>query len=274
MNTSEIMRLADEMAGFKETPEDSQVYVPAEHAKKVLFGIDVGSAELMLAKEQGYDLVITHHPAGGNARLYGWKVFKRHVDQMVEAGIARQEAEKIVRIKEARLGVESHPANYDQVPSVARMIGMPFMNIHNSLDEVGRQRIMKVLGHLKNPQSAAVSDVVNLFKEEIHEFKKALTEIEIRLGAAENKAGKIVISHAAYTNGGYEIARSYFDHGVKTLAYIHIAESDLTRLRQEAHGNLLILGHIVSDSIGINPFIKELEERGVSVTRFGGVLEP
>ncbi len=62
MNTSEIMQLANEMAGFKETPEDSQIYVPGENVKKVLFGIDVGSAELMLAKERGYDLVITHHP--------------------------------------------------------------------------------------------------------------------------------------------------------------------------------------------------------------------
>lgn len=274
MNTSEIMQLANEMAGFKETPEDSQVYVPGENAKKVLFGIDVGSAELMLAKERGYDLVITHHPAGGTARLYGWKVFKHHINQMIEAGIPREEAEKVARIKEARLAVESHPANYDQVPSVARLIGMPFMNIHNSLDEVGRQRMLSCLSHLKNPESATVSDVVSLFKEQIHEFKKALTEIEIRLGAAENKTGKIAISHAAYTNGGYEIARSYFDHGVNTLAYIHIAESDLARLRQEAHGNLLILGHIVSDSIGINPLIKELEEKGLSVTRFGGVLEP
>ncbi len=273
MDTSEIMQLANKMAGFKETPEDSEIYVPGEHPTKVLFGIDVGSAELMLAKERGYDLVITHHPAGGKARLYGWKVSKRHVYQMVEAGIPREEAEKIVRIKEARLAVESHPANYDQVPAVARMIGMPFMNIHNPLDEVGRQRMLKALSHLKNPESATVSDIVKLLKQEIPEFRKCLTEIEVRLGSETNKAGKVVISHAAYTNGGYEIARSYFDHGVETLAYIHIAESDLARLRQEGHGNLLILGHIVSDSIGINPFIKELEERGVSVTRFGGVLE-
>ncbi len=265
------MQLANKMAGFKETPEDSQIYVTGQDVKKVLFGIDVGSAELMLAKEHGYDLVITHHPAGGTARLYGWKVFKRHVEQLVEAGIPRQEAEMIIRIKESRLAVESHPANYDQVPSVARMIGMPFMNIHNSLDEVGRQRMLKALSHLAN--SALVSDVLKLLREEIPEFKTALTEIEVRLGAIENKAGKVVISHAAYTNGGYEIARSYFDHGVDTLAYIHIAESDLSRLRQEVHGNLLILGHIVSDSVGINPFIEELEVRGLSVTRFGGVLE-
>lgn len=266
------MQLANKLAGFKETPEDSQIYFAGESAKKILVGIDVGSAELMLAKERGYDLVITHHPTGGTARIYGWKVFHRHIDQMVEAGIPREEAEKIVRIKETRLAIESHPANYDQAPAIARMIGMPFMNIHNSLDEVGRQRMLKALSPLNYTGSAMVSDVVKLLKDEIPEFKKALTEIEVRLGAAENKAGKTVISHAAYTNGGYEIARSYFDHGVDTLAYIHIAESDLARLRQEAHGNLLILGHIVSDSIGINPFIKELEEKGLSVTRFGGVL--
>ncbi len=273
MNTAEIMRLALEMASFTETPADSETYQPGEKIRRVLVGIDVGPAELMLAKERGYDLVITHHPAGGRARLYGWKVFQRHVEQMVEAGVPREEAEKIVRIKQSRLAVESHPANYDQVPAIARMIEMPFMNIHNPLDEVGRQRMQKAIAPLEDAKDARISDVVTALKDKIPEFNKALTQIEIRLGDAKNSAGKAVISHAAYTNGGYEIAKSYFQHGVDTLAYIHIAESDLTRLREDGKGNLLVLGHIVSDSIGINPFITELERRGLSVTRFGGVLE-
>lgn len=266
------MQLANKMAKFKETPEDSEIYTPGASVKKILFGIDVGPAELMLAKERGYDLVITHHPAGGKARLYGWKVFRQHIDQMVEAGIPRDDAERIVRIKQSRLAVESHPANYDQIPAFARLIGVPFMNIHNPLDEVGRQRMLKAISKLTEAQNGMVSDVVKTLRDEIPEFRKALTEIEVRLGRLDNRAGKIVISHAAYTNGGYEIAKSYFDHGVNTLAYIHIAEPDLARLRQEVKGTLLILGHIVSDSIGINPFITELEERGLYVTRFGGVL--
>jgi len=34
---------------------------------------------------------------------------------------------------------------------------------------------------------------------------------------------------------------------------------------------LIITGHIASDSVGINPFIKELENKGINVTTIGVV---
>jgi hypothetical protein len=107
-----------------------------------------------------------------------------------------------------------------------------------------------------------VKDVVDEIGE-FPEFRKALSKIEIRLGSPKSKAGKIVISHAAYTNGGYEIAKTYFENDVGTLSYIHIAESDLTRLANQAHGNLIVLGHIASDWLGINRLLDELEKKDV-----------
>jgi len=81
----------------------------------------------------------------------------------------------------------------------------------------------------------------------------------------------VVVSHAAGTNGGYEVAKTYFKHGVGTLIYIHISSADLDRLIADGVGNLIVTGHIASDSVGINPFLKALEERRVSVTRIGVV---
>ncbi len=82
---------------------------------------------------------------------------------------------------------------------------------------------------------------------------------------------KLLFPHAAATNGGYEIAKTYFEYGVGTLIYIHISPVDLEKLRDEGKGNLLVTGHIASDSLGINPFIHELEGRGLSVTKIGVV---
>jgi hypothetical protein len=73
----------------------------------------------------------------------------------------------------------------------------------------------------------------------------------------------VAISHAAYTNGGYEIAKTYFENGIGTLSYIHIGEPDLTKLANEASGNLIVLGHIASDWLGINRLLRELEKKGV-----------
>lgn len=95
------------------------------------------------------------------------------------------------------------------------------------------------------------------------EFREAKTKIEVRLGSPNRKTGKVVISHACYTNGGYDVAKAYFQHGVGTLSYIHISEPDLTKLASDNFANLIVLGHIVSDWLGINRLLKELEKNDI-----------
>ena len=76
------MDLALRMVGFEAIPADSEIYVPGDNIRKVLFGIDIGSAELLMAKDQGYDVVISHHPVGGRARLQAWKVFELLIEPL------------------------------------------------------------------------------------------------------------------------------------------------------------------------------------------------
>jgi len=81
--------------------------------------VDVGAGELLAAKQLGFDLVIAHHPAGVP-------------DDVARAAVAdRIEATKL----------RGQIMNNDQTPSVARLLGLPFMNIHAPLDEVGRRRM-------------------------------------------------------------------------------------------------------------------------------------
>jgi len=269
--TQEIMKLALEMSGFRRIPSDSAIYVNGRGIKRILFGIDAAASELLLAKQLRYDAVIAHHPQADSAIVNYHKVFERHVEQMVEVGVPRKEAEQAVRKKRDILEVENHTRNYGHAASIARLLKMPYMNIHAPLDEIGRQRMTKQVKMAtdRNP-STTVGDVVASLQK-LAEFKNAQTDIKIRLGKSSNKAGKVVVSHAAGTNGGYEVAKTYFKHGVGTLLYIHISSVDLERLRADSVGNLIITGHIASDSVGINPFLKAVEEKGVSVTRIGVV---
>lgn len=272
MNTDEIMNLALSMAGFKEIPADSEIYVPGDNIKRILFGIDIGSAELLMAKDQGYDAVISHHPAGGRARLEAWKVFEKHVDQMKEAGIPEGVALETIQKKMLTLQHEVHSTNYDHLPSIARHLRMPFMNIHNPLDELGRIRVAEEIARLLSAKrDAAVADVMASIRT-IAEFQEALTEVKLGHGGLSNKAGKTVFSHAAYTNGGYEVAKTYYEYGIGTVIYIHISEADLAKLRADGVGSLIVTGHMASDSVGINPFIAELRRRGVTVDAIGGII--
>jgi len=267
VNTEEVMKLSLTLAGLKEVPEDSAIYVSGENIRKVLFGIDATVPELLLAKQLGYDAVIAHHPPGGTAAINFHQVFKRHIQQMVMAGVPVAEAEKAVNKKLEQLEVEAHTRNYAQAVDVAKLLKMPYMNIHTPLDEIGR-KIMSEQINSRIKKNSKLQEVVSALKE-LGEFKNAVTEIKIRLGKPENPAGKVVVSHGAGTNGGYEIAKTYFNHGIGTVIYIHISAVDLEKLKTEGAGNLIVTGHVASDSVGINPLIKELEKRNISVTSIG-----
>ena len=272
MNTDEIMDLALRMVGFEAIPADSEIYVPGDNIRKALFGIDIGSAELLMAKDQGYDIVISHHPVGGRARLQAWKVFEKHIDQMKDAGIPEDVAREIIQKKISTLRHEVHSANYDHLPSIARHLQMPFMNIHNPLDELGRIRVAEEIARLLSvKRDATVADVMASIRT-IAEFQEALTEVKLGHGGLSNKAGKTVFSHAAYTNGGYEVAKTYYKYGIDTVIYIHISEADLAKLRADGVGNLIVTGHMASDSVGINPFIAELRRRGLEVDAICGII--
>jgi hypothetical protein len=102
--------------------------------------------------------------------------------------------------------------------------------------------------------------------------KRAETEVTILLGERAARAGKTVVAHGALTNGGYRVARVYYDHDVDTLVYIHVSPEDLRRLREDGEGQLIVTGHIVGDAFGIEPYIEALRARGLQVDVLSRVL--
>lgn len=274
MNTQEIMDLALRMAGLEENPGDSAIYHVGEGIERILLGIDVKAPELLLASRLGYDCAISHHPIGGSATLHFHEVLWRHVDQMVAAGVPRKVAEETMRETIETRRVFASMTNYDHDRSVARLLDLPYMNIHTPLDEIGRRRMAEVADELDLEDTVAA--LVAGLRESHGEFRNAETEIEIHAGRAENPVGRIAVSHAAGTNGGYFVAKAYFDHGIDTVVYIHCRPADAAKLVAEygTEKNLVVTGHIASDAVGINPFVDALRERGLTVDCFSGVVEP
>ncbi len=274
MDTDGLMRLALEMSGLEEVPADSQVFHPGREVRKVLMGIDIGEAELLLANQLGLDCVIAHHPAGGSSRVHFHQVLARHRQMMEAHGVPAEAAGEAVAELVFEREIAGHASNYDRVPAVARLLNLPFMSIHTPLDEIGRQRMASKLEECA-PGSSVGDAVVAL--RSFGEFQRAVTAIEIRLGEGSSPLGNWAVAHGAGTNGGYSVAKAYFTHGVDSLLYIHISHRDLRRLRSDAElsgKNLIVTGHIASDSIGINPYVERLRQEGLEVTCIGGIIEP
>jgi len=248
MNTDQLMTLALDMAGLTEIPGDSAIYHPGENIKTLMLGIDIKGPEVKMASDMGFDAAISHHPTGGQARLQFHKVLYRHLDQLTAM------------------------SNYDHDPSIARLLGMPYMNIHTPLDEIGRRRLQAAADELAATDT--VADLMSHLSASFGEFRNADTQIELRMGKSDNVVGKVVMSHGAGTNGGYPVAKAFFDHGVDTVIYIHCRPADSKKLIAEYGDtkNLIVTGHIVSDSIGINPYIDRLREEGMDVTTLSGII--
>jgi len=266
MTTEQILKLALEMSGLREVPADTAIYVPGAGIRRVLVGIDLEGPELLLARERGFDLALAHHPAGGTAVLRMNEVFSRHVGLMVKAGVPEPAARGAVEGKLFDDRLTGQARNYARLPALARALGIAYMNVHTPLDEIGRRRMAEAAAELQPDDT--VADLIARFRERFGEFRNALTDILCPVGEAGNRLGRVAVAHGAGTNGGYPVAKAYFDHGVDTVVYIHVSASDARRLRDEYAGrgkNLVVTGHIASDSVGINPFLAALRERGLEV---------
>src|SRR5450756_1180399 len=186
MHTDRIMRLALEMAGLTEVPEDTQVYVPGE-ITKALVCIDVDTGLLSIARDLGYDGVIVHHPQGDEAMLNLHLVMYRQLQTLTKAGVPEDEAREALRPRQFGVERNNHMRNWDYMPSVARLMGMPFMNVHYPCDLM-MERIVDahVQRRLAETGSAAtVQDLTDILLE-IPEFAHAKTCLLYTSDAADD----------------------------------------------------------------------------------------
>ncbi len=275
MDTAEIMTIALEMADLDEIPGDTAIHVPGDDIKKVLIGIDMWTPELLLARELEYDLVIAHHPPGGVARINFDQVILLQIDQMIEMGVSPHIAEKAIKGRLDNDRANAHVNNYDRMISAAKLLNMPFMNVHLPCDMIARMRFTEAIDTAANElDSPTVKDAIDAIME-IPEMKMGMTEPMVHVGSASNRLGRWVVAMAGGTNGGAGVAKAYFDAGVSTVFYMHLAMQDKKELlAYEKAGNLIATGHIASDSVGIAPFVQRLREEGLEVTPMSGVFVP
>jgi hypothetical protein len=274
MTTEDIMEVALDLARLREIPADSGVHVRSDTVRKIFATVDCDVGDLLLARELKCDTVLTHHPEG-IAGLTGYRLIRTQIDQMVEAGVPIVRAEAAIQRRLQQVELGSHARNYGRVMQAAELLKLAFLNVHVPCDVITRRLITEKLTPLNVPGSrATVADVLRLVQE-FPEVRTAATEPKIRLGAPENFAGRIAVAMGGYTSGGVDVLRAYFDAGVGTVLMMHFPDADLREAReQRLAGNLVVTGHMATDSIGINLFLDELERLNLKVVRAGGIVIP
>lgn len=274
MNTKEIMGLALELAGLDEVPHDSGIMVEGDNIKKVFAGIDMDTAEIMLAKQLGADLVISHHPVAGVPRINLHKVMENQVDRMVEAGVPINKAQKALKEKKEEVARTLHVSNYDRAVSAARLLGMPFMNIHTPADLIAQRTVQEHIDRcLGEKPKAKLKDLVDCLMK-LTEYEKTPAGPVIRVGSDEDFCGRVFVTMAGGTGGGVNVYKAYFEAGIGTLVVMHAKEDVIKAVIEQNIGNIVVAGHMASDSIGMNGILTELEARNIDVIRMAGIIDP
>jgi hypothetical protein len=272
VTTERLIEVALELAGWSDLPPDSAIYYAGTRISHILLGIDVGSAELFMARQLGYHSVIAHRPPGYPGPV--WEVYGWHTTQMEEAGVppatAREAVARQVELLESTALLE----NYDRIPSVARLLEIPFLNILSPLESVGRRLLMRRVDEAcgANPHLTIAQLRDSLLS--LPEFVQALTPPRLALGDWSLPAGKVAVSHGAYLPPDASIARAYLENGVDTLVCAGFAGDDVRQLKENGgvKGAILTLGSLATASLGLNPYITRLRAEEIEVTPFSGIF--
>src|SRR3989344_1327689 len=250
---------------------DSGVYNVAEdkEIKRVLVGIDIGPEEILIAKELGnIDLVMAHHPIGkGLAQLAD--VMDLQADVYNYYGVPINVAEGLMKekISEVARGVNS--ANHQRTVDAAKLLNFNLMNSHTPCDNLAAKFLKDLI---ENKEIERVSDLINVLKE-IPEYKmagKIGVGPKIFVGFPENRSGKIALSEiTGGTEGSPKLYEKIANAGIGTVVGMHISEEH-KKEAELAHINIIIAGHMSSDSLGVNLFLDELEKQGIEIVQCSG----
>jgi hypothetical protein len=239
--------------------------------KKVLVGIDIEPAEILLAKEiGGVDLIISHHPLGkALATLH--EVMELQCDVLNQYGVPINIAEGLMRERISEVARGLNRVNHQRTVDAARLLGFNLMCLHTPCDNLAA-KFLKEKIDAEKPEF--IEDLLEILRE-IPEYQKA-AELgagpKIFVGSKENHCGKIALTEiTGGTEGSPKLYEKMAQAGIGTVIGMH--QSEEHRKEAEAsHVNVVIAGHMSSDSLGVNLFLDELERRGVEIIPCSGLI--
>lgn len=234
-----------------------------ENVESLLVGIDIQTPELLLAerlRQKGtkIDAVLAHHPEG---KSYGsfYEVMHMQPEIFSRFGVPIAIAEDLTaeRIKEVERKVM--PANQQRTVDAARLLGLPLINVHTPADN-------QVAGWLQNmfekEKPRQLRDLLELLKS-IAEYKEATRNHNpprIIVGDPERSVGKVFVDMTGGTEGSPELLSKLATAGIDTIVGMHLSEKHWEQAKK-AHLNVVIAGHMASDTLGLNLFLDALSKK-------------
>lgn len=243
-----------------------------DNIKTIMAGIDLEHTEIQLAhelKEMGrkIDLVLAHHPEGQS--LLGLSEdMHLQVSVMEHEGVPVNLTEKILspRVTEVERGL--HPANFIRCLHTAQLLKINYANTHTITDNMVYQYMKK---NICEKSYRTIGDLIDrLMKEPEYQMASKLNNPPmIFVGSKKALAGKVAATGFTGGTGGHEDIYEKLSHaGVGTILTMHMSEKS-RKMAEKYHMNVVVAGHMASDSLGMNLLLDEFEKKGVKIIPCG-----
>ena len=246
-----------------------------EEVKTVIIGIDMETPEILLAHSlrasgKQIDMVMTHHPEG-KAYATFYNVMGMQADILNKFGVPISFAESVTEHRLKEVGRKVMPQNHARAVDAARLLGIPFISAHTVADNHVTTYLQSIFD---TKPHTYIGDIIKTLKE-IPEYKEAMKGKAgpmIVAGSEKSRAGKVApLDITGGTEPSAMVYEKLADAGVGTIIAMHAGEEHRKECAKH-HINLVVAGHMSSDSLGMNLFLDELEKHGVKIISCSGLI--
>jgi putative NIF3 family GTP cyclohydrolase 1 type 2 len=236
---------------------------PDLEVNEVLVGIDIDVGEILLAdtlrrRGEKIDLVISHHPSG-KAYANFYEVMYMQAEILNNVGIPINIAESLTTEHMREVERRIVALNHTRAVDAAVILNLPFICAHTPADNFVAS-YLKNLFDRKQPEN--LKDIIDILMEipEYRESKALNRPPKILTGSEQNRAGKIFVDMTGGTEGAKELLDKMEIAGVSTLVCMHLSEEHFKKAKDN-HLNVIIAGHISSDTVGLNLLLDEITQK-------------
>jgi len=236
---------------------------PDKSIRRIMAGIDIEVGELLLAdrlnrKGKKIDLVFSHHPEG-RARAEFYKVMAVQFDILKGLGLPAKKIKNLLDERMQEVERKVHAANCTRTQDAARLLGIPLMCAHTPADNFAYEYTK---AYLEKRRPKTIADIFDILSE-IPEYKIAAANKQgpkLIHGRLSSPCGKVLIEMTGGTEGSKKIYPELVKAKVKTIIGMHMSEEHFKKAKKYKL-NILMAGHISSDTLGINLLLDEIEKK-------------
>ena len=247
---------------------------PELEVRGLITGVDMETAEVLLAdrlREKGapIDLVFAHHPEGpGFARLD--EVMHMQADLWAAQGVGLGAADSLISKRASEIRRHFMPYNHYRAVQSAELMGFAVMSCHTPADNSVQRFVQRFIDESAPETLEDIVRSLRTIPEYDHAARKGYGP-ELVLGEGHHRPGRIVVDMTGGTEGPTDAFNRLSAAGVDTLVGMHYGEEHRKRA-EELHMNLVIAGHISSDTLGMNLILDRIESQGVEVFCTSGIV--